>query len=380
MRILSRYFLRELVFPFFLALGIISFLLLMNKLLTLVDLILKYGVGLWTVVKLVAYIVPATFAITVPMSLLFAVLMAFGRMAADMEFTALKAGGISLPSLFFPLVVLGLGMSFSMLLFNEFVLPRANLAYKTLFFDILRSRSNVLIQEGVYVRDFEGFVLRVNHKDKADGRLENVLLYLLPQGQSPLQLVTARWGRLVSDPNSLRVYLELHQGSLQAVGQKDPLQMTQLFFDTDVVDIDIHGEMERAQKRDRRPDDMTIAETRARLAQMEPGDPDRWAWEVEMHKKIAIPFACLAFVLVGCPLGTLVRRGGRLLGFLFAMALIFGYYLLLSAGETYASNGRLSAALGMWLPNLMLFLLGLFLTWWVLKEKSLRFPRLWKPA
>src|SRR3954464_5836547 len=119
MKIISRYLLKELIFPFCLALGIISFLLIMNKLLTLVDLILKYGVGLWTVTKLVAYILPATFAITIPMSLLVAVRLAFGRMAAGREFPALKAGGISLPSLFFPIFVLGLAMSFLMLLFNE---------------------------------------------------------------------------------------------------------------------------------------------------------------------------------------------------------------------------------------------------------------------
>src|ERR1035437_7030767 len=125
MKILSKYILKELFFPFFLSMGIISFLLITNRLITLVDLVLSYGVNPLTVVKLVLYILPATFAITVPMSLLVAVLMAFGRLSQDMEITAMKAGGVSLRRLLLPLLVLGLAASFGMLAFNEYVLPRA---------------------------------------------------------------------------------------------------------------------------------------------------------------------------------------------------------------------------------------------------------------
>lgn len=374
MRIIPKYLLKELVFPFFIALSVVTFVFLTNHLLTLVELILKYGVGLWTVLKLMTYILAATLAISIPISLLFAILLSFGRMSADMEFTALKAGGISLPSLFKPILALGLALSFVMLLFNELLLPRANLGYKILFFEIVRNRSNVLVQEGTYVRDFEGFILHVGHKEKSGGRLEEVTLFLLPQGQTPLQVVTARWGRLISDPTSFRVYLELHQGSLQSVSRTDPLQLTQLFFDTDVIDIDIHGQLRQAQGLERRPEEMTIAEIRSGIGQMKPDSPDRWAWAVVMQKKLAIPFACLAFALIGCPLGTLVRRGGRLLGFVFALGLILDYYLLLSFGETYGSNGRLSPLLAMWLPNAQLCGIGLILTWMVLREKSIPIP------
>lgn len=75
MKILSKYFLKELIFPFFVSLGIITFLFITRELIILVDLVLKYGVGPWTVLKLVSYIIPVTFAITVPMSLLVAVLL-----------------------------------------------------------------------------------------------------------------------------------------------------------------------------------------------------------------------------------------------------------------------------------------------------------------
>jgi lipopolysaccharide export system permease protein len=352
-------------------LGVISFLLIMNRLITLVDMVLKYGVSPFTVARLVAYILPATFAITVPMSLLVAILMALGRLSSDMELTAIKAGGVSLAELFKPLLALSLLASLGMLSFNEYVLPQANLQQKLLLYDIVRKRSSVVIQEGTYIRDFQGIVIRVGKKDALTDRLEDITLFLLPKPKSPLQVVMARWGRLVSDPRTLRVFLEMHHGSLQALNADDPLRLTQMFFDTNVIDLDIQDSLRQVQGVDRKPGEMSIQEIRGRIAKMPLADPDRFSWAMEMHKKIAIPFACLAFALVGCPLGAFTRRGGRLTGFIFALLIIFAYYLSLSFGETYSEDGRLPPWLGMWLPNLLMVFLGGLLNWAVLKEKAI---------
>jgi LPS export ABC transporter permease LptF len=378
MRITTKYLLRELVFPFFLALGIISFLLVANKLLTLVDLMLKYKVNPFVVAKLVAYLLPATFAITIPMSLLVAILLAFGRLASDMELTALKAGGVGLPRLFRPVLVLGLIFSMGMLGFNEFVLPRANLGYKVLFYDILRSRTNLVVQEGTYVRDFEGLVFHAGHKDPLSGELKDVTLFLLPKGSTPLQIVTARSGRLVSDSKSYRVYLQLNDGCVQSAGGQDPNAFTQMAFNTSVVDVDIQGGLKQVQGVDRKPQEMPVAEIIQHLKAMPDNSPDKAGWATEMHKKIAIPFACLVFAMAGCPLGAMSRRGGRLLSFIWALAIIFFYYVLLSLGETWGYRGSMPPWLGMWLPNLLLAVLALWLNWVAIKERPL-FSRFLRP-
>jgi LPS export ABC transporter permease LptF len=360
MRLTSKYMLKELVFPFLLALGIISFLLIANKLLTLVDLMLKYKVHPWVVLKLVAYILPATFAITVPMSLLVAVLMAFGRLGSDFELTALKAGGVGPWALFKPVLAAGLALSLGMLAFNEFVLPRANLGYKILFYDILRTRTNVVIQEGTYIREFEGLIFHVGKKHPS-GRLEDLTVFLLPKGQTPLQVVTARRGRLVSDPATLRVYLEMDSGQVQATAADDPLAFTQMGFNRAVVDVDIQGGLRQVQGVDRKPQEMPVRELVRRIAAMPAQDVNRPGWQVEMHKKVSIPFACLAFSLVGSGLGALTRRNGRMLAFVYALALIFAYYVCLSLGETWGYRGSVAPWLGMWMPNLVLFAGGLWL-------------------
>jgi lipopolysaccharide export LptBFGC system permease protein LptF len=84
-------------------------------------------------------------------------------------------------------------------------------------------------------------------------------------------------------------------------------------------------------------------------------------YRVEIQKKVSIPVACIVFVLVGAPLGMLARRGGLAAGFFSAVFFIF-YYLCLIGGEQLADRLILSPWLAMWLPNLVLGALGIYLT------------------
>ena len=102
----------------------------------------------------------------------------------------------------------------------------------------------------------------------------------------------------------------------------------------------------------------TLPELLAAARRLPESDPRRRQVLVEIHKKLAIPFACLAFALVGIPLAQSLRRAGRGGGFALSLAILVGYYVLLSTGETWASDGRLPPALAMWLPNLMLVAIG----------------------
>ena len=355
-----RYLISEMALPFLLALGIISFLLLTKQLLNLVDLVLQNGVSPFVVLRLVAYIVPATFAVTVPMSLLVAVLLALGRLAADLELTALRAGGVGLGRLYPPLVALGLAASLGMLAFNETALPRFNEAYKLLFYQVLSQRSDVALRSGVWVKDFENMLVYVDSKDPATRELEGVTIVRPGAPGQATQWIRARQGRLSGDPSGYRLNLDLYDGSMQTVSGPKAENLTTIFFDYSRFDLDLGGAMGHLRDGDRQPSEMTIREIRRQARAMPPEDPRRAHWLTEMHKKIAIPFACLFFLMCGLPLGTLTRRGGRTLGFVFAIALIFVYYVLLSLGQTYGDGGRLPAWLAMWLPNLAMGLIALW--------------------
>jgi lipopolysaccharide export system permease protein len=84
-------------------------------------------------------------------------------------------------------------------------------------------------------------------------------------------------------------------------------------------------------------------------------------YEVEIHKKFAIPFACLAFVLVGGPLGIRMGKGG-FANMAIAVGFFLVYYLMLIGGEQLADRRLFSPLLAMWLPNLILGAIGVYLT------------------
>src|SRR5688572_17167027 len=82
---------------------------------------------------------------------------------------------------------------------------------------------------------------------------------------------------------------------------------------------------------------------------------------VEIHKKFAIPFACIAFGILGLPLGITNRRGGKSSGFSLSILIILFYYVMINNGEQLAARGRVPPAVGMWAANLMLLALGIYL-------------------
>ncbi|HYR26898.1 MAG TPA: LPS export ABC transporter permease LptG, partial [Thermoanaerobaculia bacterium] len=82
---------------------------------------------------------------------------------------------------------------------------------------------------------------------------------------------------------------------------------------------------------------------------------------VEIHKKFAIPFACIAFGILGLPLGITNRRGGKSSGFSLSILIILFYYVMINNGEQWAAQGKVPPWLGMWAPNLILLGLGVYL-------------------
>jgi lipopolysaccharide export system permease protein len=100
---------------------------------------------------------------------------------------------------------------------------------------------------------------------------------------------------------------------------------------------------------------------------------------VEIHKKFSLPIACILFVLVGAPLGTLTRKGG----FIVAISMGFGffliYYIFLIGGEELADRNRVSPFVGMWAPNFLLLIIGIYLTLNTVRDRaSMRFNWPWK--
>ena len=123
MKILRRYVCKELVGPFLLGLGVFTFVMLMQQIIELTDLVIYKGVSMKIVAQLFLYILPYFLMFTIPMAMLLAALMSFGRLSQDNEITAIQASGTNLWALVWPILVIGLILSIFLAVFNNLISP-----------------------------------------------------------------------------------------------------------------------------------------------------------------------------------------------------------------------------------------------------------------
>src|SRR5512135_1785752 len=148
MKILDRYIAKEFVPPFLLGLLLFTFVLLINKLYRLTELVVNKGVSIWEIFRLISYIMPSFLTLTIPMAVLLASLVAFGRMSTDSEITAFKATGFSLYRLMAPVMALSVVAMVATAYFSLYLGPMKARTFKKDLFYLARSQGAVSVEEG----------------------------------------------------------------------------------------------------------------------------------------------------------------------------------------------------------------------------------------
>lgn len=372
MRILDRYIWKELLLPFLLGLVIFTFLLLVDKVFDLTDLIINKGVPAYLVGLLLVYILPAFLVLTIPIGFLLAILVAFGRLSADMEIVALKASGVSPLRLLRPVLLFGVGVALLTAWLMLEAVPRANYAFKSLIFDILRTQASVGIKERVFNDSFGRFLIYVEELSADHVGLRNVFV-ADERNPDELRVVTAHDGRLLSDEVNRRVTLRLTNGTVHETSLRAFQKYRQIAFRQYDLTLTLENPLVREGEAPKGDREMTLGELREHATRAVDGRGNANPYWVEIHKKFAIPTACLVFAVVGVPLGIRVHRGGRWTAFMVLLPVVLFYYVVLTLGETLGDSGRLPPWLAMWGANLVVGALGLYLLRASVLERPLPF-------
>lgn len=363
MNLLHKYILKETAGTFFFGLCIFTFIFLADQIFNMVDLIITKGVEPYKVLLLLLYIMPSFIAITMPMAVLLSTLLSFGRIMSDNELIAIKSSGIYLKEFIRPVILASLFISLALVVFNDQILPRANYAFKNLSFEIVRKRASVIIKEHQFIEEFNGYIFYAEQQDKITSTLNNILVYSLSTKDEPLRIITAKYGRVIPDNYSKKIFLKLFKGVIHILNQKAEGKYEQIFFNSYDIDLDINRVLSSgAFSINKSEREMGITELISYIKKNKDyiSQSDKTTY-VELHKKISIPFASFAFALIGIPLGMMVRRGGKTVEFGISLLLIFVYYLLLVLGETLGSKNILHPALSMWIPNIFISAVGFIL-------------------
>ncbi len=364
---LRRYFLREVVTPFLFGIGVFTFILLTARMLKLVELVVNRGVPIYQIAKVFGYILPTFLEVTVPMGLLLAILLSFGRKSADSEIVALKTSGISLYQMMVPVLLFTMVIYVLSFFVAAYARPWGNVGLKTSLYEIAKTRASAGLQERVFNDDFAGLVIYVEHVDPPGDQLRGILI---ADSREPDQrnTVTAKRGVLVGDESTQHVTLRLTDGNIHTFIQGEQSYQKTDFTVYDVT-LDLAVALAKFSSKEKTAKEMTLGELRDAIAAKRNTDGDANELLVEFHRKFALPFACLVFGLIAVPLGLQPVRAVRSRGFSVSLALLFVYYLLLTAGETMAEKGTLPPMVGLWMPNAFFTLIGLALFQSAAREK-----------
>jgi len=359
-RLINRYILREITVPFCMILFVLTFVLLMGKILQVMDLMINKGVAFLDIARLMLYLVPSFLAFTIPISLLIAILIGLGRLSGDNEWTVLKMSGLSLYQLSFPVARFTLIAFLMTLATTIFLVPYGNMASRILLFDMARQKAAIGMQEKVFMDDFQGILMYADRIPVHGNYLEGVLISDDRISREPSTII-ARRAYLIENPDTMVITLRLEDGSTHTVdaGLSHYRKMDFHIYD---VRLDFASSLSgNGRSVVKSSTEMSLSELIAALRNRELKDDALRELSIELNKKMAVPVSCLVFALIGIPLGIRAHRSVRSRGFTIGLLLVLVYYLLRIGGEALVETGRFSPFVGTWMPNFIFAFAGILL-------------------
>ncbi len=373
-RILRRYILGEVFSHAFLGAALFTFVIFMRDLGRLLEIVVRNSAPIPSVAEIFFLTLPTALTVTIPMGVLVGILLGLSRLAADSEVTALRASGLG-SLVFVKIVTIFAVFAWILALINSvYIAPASALGLAHLQDKLKTSQASFEIQPRVFYEDFKNLVLYVEDVKPASGAAiwKNVFIADISTPSAPRITVASQGVVLNEGPDRIRLHLT--NGSQQEANPKDPSQyQISTFTETDIPielpapddskknEIVPVSEMSTSQLwyRGHHPEVNTTAQQPGRQNDS-PEVRARW-YLVEFHRRIALPTSCLVLMLVGVPLGLSSKRGGKSMGFVLTILLVFLYYFVSLSGISLGRGGKLPAGLAVWMANIVFAAAGIFL-------------------
>src|SRR4051812_42377106 len=379
LKILDRYLVREIVPPMAVALLGLTFVLMMPPILQNAERLIAKGVP-WTIImRVLLTLVPQALGLTIPMALLYGILLGLGRLSADREFVALQACGVSVFRVFRPIAAIAV-LACAATAYNMIVaLPDSNQRFREITYNIVASGAETDIKARVFFTNFPNRVLYVRDIQPGAGWRDVFLADATEPAHTTI--FVAKSGRMVIDRAKRTLELVLENGTRHTTSRDQPEQYDAEAFESTVLQVDPDTIFPRTQivKGD---NEKTIAELRQTIADNTanklPSNPQLYT----IQQKFSLPAACLVLALIGVALGASNSKDGKLAAFALGTGVVFVYYIILYSARAGAFAGRLPASFAPWLVNIILGAAGIGLVVWRAgsADQPIRFslPRFWR--
>lgn len=374
MKTLHHYLVRQTLATVVMTVGVFTGILLLGNVLREVTLLLlNEQVRAMMVFKALILLVPYVLVFALPMGLLTAMLLTFGRLSAEQELNAMRGGGISVVALISPVLLLAVGFCCLSAFINLYLAPRCRMAYKDMLAELRQVRPATILTAGRFVKDIPGYIIYVS-KVK-DAEMHDVLISKVDKEGEVTTILQAARGVVAPGPDTNQMVLRLFEARGSTL-EKGVLQAMPFYAGEAEFILDLPKQRARSIKLN----EMTffdLLEERRRVEQILgtgsggagkglPPDIRQKVLSpliVQLHHQAAFSFACLGFTLIGIPLGIRSHRKETSVGVAVALVLVLVYYSFFIMADALATKAQLQPWLLCWVPNFIFQGTGMLLLW-----------------
>jgi lipopolysaccharide export system permease protein len=360
-RTLSLYVMRETLIYCALAFFLLTLVLLTQNLLRRLDQLFLVGMTLEDLWVFIGCIIPISLSYSIPLAFLVGILLSVRRFGSDGELLGLRTMGVGPITFLFPYLLLGLvatGVSGWLLTSVEHESRREIVQ----LFKTAAARGGIL--EAGKFRSVGPRVIFVEDRAR-DGALTGVMIVDQSHVDRPYRIFADR-GRFHFNQETTELELELWDGAVHfAPTDGEPDRYERIHFSDFSYQIDV-GHILGGEFGPVRPKQMKREELRRVLERAEADDPlkeldqkNPVEYALEMHRRLALPFAPLVFAGIAVPIALTSERRGRGLGLILVLGVAFGYYALAAVMNEMADRSWVGPAIASWIPNILFVLLGL---------------------
>ena len=214
MKKVDKLLLTSFIGPFIVSFGIALFVLVMQFLWLYIDEIAGKGVSIFILLELIGYLSISTFPMALPIAVLIASVMVLGNMAERYELSSMKSAGISLLRIMRSLIFVAAGIAFFSYVCSDFLIPIANLKFKSRLYDIRKQKPALTLEKGIFNEDFRQFVIRIGDKAKDGETITDVMIEDQTNGgRLKFNQILADSGQMFTTRNKRYFVMNLYNGA-----------------------------------------------------------------------------------------------------------------------------------------------------------------------
>ena len=377
-RTLSLYIVSEILPPFLMGLMAFTFILLTARILKLVELLVTRGVPFLQIGKLFTLILPTFLEMTLPMALLLGILMGLSALSSDQEILAFKACGISPLQVFLPIGTIALFVSLLTLLITTHLGPAANQALKKELYGIAKTHVGTTLREKVFNDDFPKMLIYVEEVIPPGNTAQGVLIV---DRRDPMRenIIFGKVAIFQPDESAGALSLKIFDGVLHERGKTQSI-FSQTHFNTYHYKIEFDQAFNLIREKRQKPKEMSLRQLGQTIRLKKSQGVKPIAELMELHQRFSFPFTPLIFSLLGVAMVMLPTRSrtGRFWGLVSCLFWLLFYYTLLSTGKALAEREVLTPMLALWLPNVVVGLVAIYIFRKALQESPPLMDGMWQ--